>query len=108
MEAIGFESAYTTITRVVLEDDGVDAVLVVTAANDLIPGKDIPSLFKDIKREFPDKPFLAANPLGDRKIYQLMCQGFQALGIPSYTSAEDAIVALAAQYQYQQYRHSTD
>jgi len=106
IEASGFEATYTTTTRAVLEDDGVDAVLVVMAAIDWIPGKDIPSLFKDIKKEFPDKPFLIANPLGDREIYRRMCQGFQALGIPSYTSAEDAIVALAAQYQYQQYRHS--
>ncbi len=108
VEASGFEAAYTTITRAVLEDDGIDAVVVVMAAIDWIPGTDIPSLFEDIKREFPDKPFLAVNPLGERKIYQRMCQGFQSLGIPNYASAEDAIAALAAQYQYQQYRYSTD
>ena len=108
VEASGFEAAYTTITRAVLEDDGVDAVVVIMGAIDWIPGKDVPGLFQDIKKEFPDKPFLAVNPLGDRKIYQRMCQGFQALGIPTYTSAEDAIAALAAQYRYQQYRHSAD
>ena len=106
VEACGFEATYTTITRAVLEDDGVDAVVVVMGAIDWVPGKDIPSLFKDIKKEFPDKPFLAANPLGDRRIYQRVCQGFQSLGIPAYASAEDAIVALAAQYRYQQYRRS--
>jgi acyl-CoA synthetase (NDP forming) len=106
IEASGFEATYTTITRAVLEDNGVDAVVVVIGANDWIPGKDVPSLFKDMKKEFPDKPFMVANPLGDRKIYLKMCRGFQALGIPVYASAEDAIVALAAQYRYQEYQDS--
>lgn len=106
VETSGFEATYTTITRAALEDEGVDAIVVIMGAIDWTPGKDVPSLFKDIKEEFPDKSFLAVNPLGDRKIYQRMCQGFQSLGIPTYTSAEDAIVALAAQYRYQQYRLS--
>ncbi len=106
VEASGFEATYTTITRAALEDEGVDAIVVIMGANNWIPGKDVPSLFKDIKKEFPDKPFMVANPPGDRKIYLRMCQGFQSLGIPTYTSAEDAIVALAAQYRYQEYRHS--
>lgn len=106
VEISGFEATYTTITRAVLEDEGVDAVVVIMGAIDWTPGKDVPNLFKDIKKEFPDKPLLAVNPLGDRIVYQQMCLGFQSLGIPSYTSAEDAIVALAAQYRYQQYRRS--
>jgi len=108
VEVSGFEAAYTKVTRAALEDDGVDAVVVIMGAVNWIPGKDIPGMFKDIKREFPDKPFLAANPLGDSKVYQRMRRGFQTLGIPSYTSAEDAIGALAAQYRYQEYRHSAD
>jgi acyl-CoA synthetase (NDP forming) len=106
VEASGFEAAFTTATRAALEDDGVDAVVVIMGANSWIPGKDVPGLFKDMKKEFPHKPFLAVNPLGDRKIYLRMCQGFQALGIPSYTSDVDAITALAAQYRYFKYRHS--
>jgi acyl-CoA synthetase (NDP forming) len=106
IESSGFEATYTTITRAVLEDDGVDAVVVVIGANDWIPGKDVPALFKDMKKEFPDKAFMVANPLGERKIYLKMCRGFQALGIPVYTSAEDAIAALAAQYRYQEYLHN--
>jgi acyl-CoA synthetase (NDP forming) len=106
VEASGFEAAFTTTTRAALEDDGVDAVVVIMGANSWIPGKDVPGLFKNMKKEFPDKPFLVVNPLGDRKIYLRMCQGFQALGIPSYTSDVDAISALAAQYCYYKYRHS--
>jgi acyl-CoA synthetase (NDP forming) len=108
VETSGFEATYTTITKAALGDDRVDAVVVIMGAIDWIPGKDVPGLFEDIKKEFPDKSFLAVNPLGDRKIYQRMCQGFQSLGIPNYTSAEDAIVSLAAQYRYQEYRHSAD
>jgi len=106
VEASGFEAAFTTATRAALEDDGVDAVVVIMGANSWIPGKDIPGLFKDMKKEFQDKPFMVVNPLGDRKIYLRMCQGFQALGIPSYTSDIDAITALAAQYRYYKHRHS--
>ncbi len=108
VEISGFEATYATITRAVLEDDGVNAVVVIMGAIDWIPGKDVPSLFQDIKEEHPDKPLIAVNPLGDRKIYERMCRGFQASGIPSYTSDEDAIFALAAQYRYQQYRQSAD
>jgi acyl-CoA synthetase (NDP forming) len=108
VEASGFEAAYTTVTRAALEDNGVDAVMVIMGAIDWIPGKDVPSLFKDIKRDFPDKAFLAVNPLGDRKIYQQMCQGFKSLGVPTFTSADDAIAALASQYRYRQYRHNAD
>ena len=106
IEASGFEATYTTVTRAVMEDDGVDAVVVIIGAIDWIPGKDVPSLFKDMKQEFPDKPFMAVNPLGDRKIYMRMCQGFQALGIPCYISDEDAIASLAAQYRYHEYLRS--
>jgi acyl-CoA synthetase (NDP forming) len=106
IEASGFEATYTTITRAALEDDGVDAVVVVMSANNWNPGKDVPGLFQGIKKEFPDKPMLVANPLGDSRIYQRMSRGFQALGIPAYASAEDAIAVLAAQYRYQEYRNS--
>ncbi|MCK4273284.1 MAG: CoA-binding protein [Dehalococcoidales bacterium] len=103
VEASGFEVAYTTVTRVALEDDGVDAVVVIMGANDWVPGKDVPALFADIKQEFPHKPIITVSPLGDRKIYQRMCRGFQKIGIPSYTGDEDAIISLAALWRYQQY-----
>ena len=108
VEASGFEAAYTVVTRAVMEDDGVDAVIVVMGAVNWIPGKDIPGLFKDIRKEFPDKPLMAVNPLGDRKIYQEMSAGFQAIGIPNYPGVEDAILALAAQCRYQEYRRRAD
>jgi acyl-CoA synthetase (NDP forming) len=108
IEASGFEATYTTITRAALQDNGVDAVVVVMSANNWIPGKDVPCLFQDIKKEFPDKPLLAVNPLGDSQIYQRMSRGFQSQGIPAYTSAETAIAVLAAQYRYQEYRQSGD
>lgn len=100
VEASGFETAYTTITRAALADDGVDAVVVIMGAVDWMPGKDVPGIFEDIKKEFPGKPLLAVNPLGDRDIYLRMYRGFQALGIPCYSSDEAAIAALAAQYRY--------
>jgi acyl-CoA synthetase (NDP forming) len=108
VEANGFEATYTTITRAVLEDGGVDAVVVIMAAVDWVPGKSVPSLFADIKKDFPHKPILAVSPLGDRGIYLKMCQGFQELGIPSYTSDEDAVISLAALYRYQQYLLQAD
>ena len=67
-----------------------------------MPGREVPGLFRDIRAEFPEKPLIAVNPLGDRQIYNKMCRGFQALGIPSYTSAEGAIAALSTLYRYRQ------
>ncbi|HUT67076.1 MAG TPA: CoA-binding protein [Dehalococcoidales bacterium] len=103
VEANGFEATYTTVTRAVLEDSGVDTVVVIMAAVDWVPGKNVPTLFADIKKDFPHKPILAVSPLGDRRIYLGMRQGFQDIGIPSYTSDEDAIISLAALYRYRQY-----
>jgi len=103
VEASGFEATYTTVNRAVLEDDGVDAVVVIMAAVDWMPGKDVPALFTDIKKDFPHKPIMAVNPLGDRGVYLRICRGFQEIGIPSYTGDEDAITSLAALCRYQQY-----
>jgi len=108
VEASGFESAYTNITRAALADRGVDAVVVAMGAIDWTPGQDIPGFFTDIKRDFPDKPLLIANPLGDRGIYERMNRGFLSLDIPSYTSVEAAVAALAAQWRYREYRESTE
>jgi len=103
IEASGFEKTYTTVTRAALGDDGVDAVIMIMGANDWMPGKSVPGLFVDIKKEFPSKPILAVSMLGDRKVYLRMRQGFQDIGIPSYTRDEDAIASLAALYRYQQH-----
>jgi acyl-CoA synthetase (NDP forming) len=108
VESSGFEKAYTTITRSLLEDEQVDAVVVVMGAVNWVPGKDIPEMFRAIKEDFPDKPLLAVNPLGDRKIYDKLCHGFQALGIPSYFNPEEAVKALAAQYTYYDFRRQLD
>jgi acyl-CoA synthetase (NDP forming) len=102
IEASGFEAAYTTVTRAALEDDGVDAAVVILGANDWMPGKSIPDLFLEFRRDFPQKPLLAVSPLGDRELYIRLCRGFQAAGIPSYTSDETAIEALAALWRYRQ------
>jgi acyl-CoA synthetase (NDP forming) len=102
VETSGFEETYTTVLKAVLEDDGVDAVVVIMAAVDWLPGRDVPSLFAGIRRDFASKPIMAVSPLGDRGVYLKLCRGFQEIGMPSYTSDEDAIVSLAALYRYQQ------
>jgi acyl-CoA synthetase (NDP forming) len=99
VEASGFEAAYTTTTRAALEDDGVDAVVVILGAIDWLPGRSIPDLFGELHRDFPEKPLLAVSPLGDREVYIRLCRGFQAAGIPSYDSDEAAIDALAAMWR---------
>jgi acetate---CoA ligase (ADP-forming) len=103
IEASGFEAAYQIATRAVLEDEGVDAVVVIMGAIDWLAGKSVPALFEDIKREFPGKPILAVCPLGDRMVYLKLRQGFQEIGIPCYSGDVDAIAALAALYRYRQH-----
>jgi acetyltransferase len=107
IEASGFAKTYTTVTRAALEDDGVDSVILIMGANDWLNGKSVPGLFTDIKKGFPSKPIMAVSMLGDRKIYLRMQQGFQNIGIPSFTCDEDAISSLAALYRYRQHLLST-
>ena len=103
VEASGFEKAYTTVTRAALEDDGVDAAVVVLGANHWLPGRSVPDIFRSIRRDFPEKSLLAVSPLGDRDLYIQMCRGFQANGIPSYNNDDAAIAALAALWRYRSY-----
>jgi len=107
IEASGFEATYTTITRAVLADDGVDAAIIIMGANNWLPGRDVPDLFADIKKDFPHKPVMAVTPLGDREIYLKMRRGFQEIHIPCYTSDEDAIFALGAMCRYQKHLKAT-
>jgi acyl-CoA synthetase (NDP forming) len=104
IEASGFEETYRVVTRALLADEGVDAVIIITGAVNWMPGKDVPGVFKEMKTEFPGKPILAVSPLGDRELFLKMHRGFQSLGIPSYTSDEEAVVALAALNKYRDSR----
>jgi acyl-CoA synthetase (NDP forming) len=103
VEASGFAAAYQVATRAVLEDEGVDAAVVIMGAIDWLAGKNLPALFKEIKKDFPAKPILAVCPLGDRRLYLKLRQGFQDIGLPCYSGDADAIAALAALYRYRQY-----
>jgi acyl-CoA synthetase (NDP forming) len=107
IEASGFEKTYTTVTRAALEDDGVDAVMVVMGANDWLQGESVPALFKDIRKDFPEKPVLAVGMLGDRQIFHRMLLGFRKIGIPAYSSDEDAVTSLASLWRYRQHLDST-
>lgn len=106
IEASGFEATYSTVTRALLADEGVDAVIIITGAIDWMPGGDVPALIADLKDQYPDKPILAVTPLGDRQIYLKMHCGFQARGIPSYASDEEAILSLAALYRYRESKNN--
>jgi acyl-CoA synthetase (NDP forming) len=105
IEASGFAATYQTAVRAVLQDEGVDAAIVIMGAIDWLAGRSVPALFEDIKKEFPAKPILAVCPLGDRRIYLKLHQGFQDIGIPCYPGDSDAIAVLAALYRYRQYTH---
>jgi len=106
IEASGFEATYRTVTRALLADEGVDAVIVITGAIDWIPGGDVSATIADLKEQYPAKPVIAVTPLGDRQIYLKMHRDFQARGIPCYTSDEEAILSLAALYRYREFRNN--
>jgi acyl-CoA synthetase (NDP forming) len=104
IEASGFESTFTTVTRALLADNGVDAVIVITGAIDWMPGKEVATLLADLKNQYPGKPLMAVTPLGDRGIYLKMHREFLARGIPNYANDADAISSLAILYRYQEFR----
>jgi acetyltransferase len=106
IEASGFEATYTTVTRALLADEGVDAVIVITGAVDWMPGKEFAALLADLKNRYPGKPLLAVTPLGDREIYLKMHREFLARGIPNYAGDADAITSLAILYRCQEFRKS--
>jgi acyl-CoA synthetase (NDP forming) len=103
IEASGFEATYKIITRAVLEDDGVDAAIVTMGANNWLSGQEVPLMFAGIRKDFPRKPILTVALPGEREAYLKMRRGFQSIGIPCYTSNEDAVYALAAMCRYQKY-----
>jgi acyl-CoA synthetase (NDP forming) len=103
IEASGFEKTYTTVTRAALEDSGVDAVIAVMGANDWLEGKSVPAIFNNIRKDFPDKTVLAVGMLGDRKIFHRMLLGFKEIGIPAYSSDEDAVTSLGALWRYRRH-----
>lgn len=106
VETSGFARGFTTLTRLVLRDDGVDAAVLVVGAVDFLAEEDVSIFFKDMAKEFPGKPLLVVNLLGDRRIYHRLSQRYKSFGITTYETVEGAIGALAALCRYQQYRQN--
>jgi acyl-CoA synthetase (NDP forming) len=100
IEASGFEKAYAVILQAVLGDPGVDAAVVIAAAVDWAPDRDLPGRFADLTRRFGGKPVYAVSPPGDPDIYLALHRGFTARGIPHYRDEATAIAALAATRRY--------
>ncbi len=100
IEASGFERAYAVILQAVLADPGVDAAVVIAAAVDWAPDRDLPGRFADLTRRFGGKPVYAVSPPGDPDIYLALHRGFTARGIPHYRDEASAIAALAATRRY--------
>lgn len=104
IEASGFEATFATVTRALLADEGVDAVIVITGAIDWMPGKEVATLLADLKNKYSGKPLMAVTPLGDRGIFLQMHREFLARGIPNYAGDADAISSLATLYRYREFR----
>jgi acetyltransferase len=103
VEVSGFARTYSEVTRALLADEGVDAVIVISGAVNWMPGHDVPAMFGGIREEFPAKPVLAVTPLGDRDVFLRMHRGFLSRGIPSYAGDEEAIASLAALCRYKKF-----
>jgi acyl-CoA synthetase (NDP forming) len=100
IETSGFITTYKIATQCVMEDENVDAAVIVAAA---VGGfeKDILNVFSDIKNESFKKPIFLVASLGNRIVYDRISRSLQEMGIsPPYLSAERAIKAAAALYRY--------
>jgi len=100
IESSGFEKAYGVILQAVLADPNVDAAVVIAAAVDWAPGRDLPRRFAELTRRFTGKPVYAVSPPGDQDVYLSLHRGFTAGGIPHYRDENTAIAALAAARRY--------
>ncbi|MBU4175686.1 MAG: CoA-binding protein [Actinobacteria bacterium] len=99
IEAFGPESAYTTVSRALLDDDAVDSLVVIFT---VIPEAemDVKRLFERLKEDHPEKPLAAVLMAGDAGMRSQWKRSLETSGFPTYTSPERALRAIGAMWRY--------
>ena len=93
-------------TRIVLEDDAVDSVIVVISATDF--GVHLVEPFRGLRERYPNKPLFVICLFGSRSIYERMSKQLQAFDIPVYSTSERAMFALGALHKYRLFLSSLE
>ena len=98
IERFGVEPAYQVLCKAVLEDPGVDALLVIFT---LIEECDFAaaSLLASLRRAHPDKAVVAAFLGGEASIESRWRMDFSKEGIPAFSSVDRAVGAIDALVQ---------
>lgn len=99
IEAFGPESAYTTVSRALLDDVAVDSLVVIFT---VIPESemDVTRMFELLKGEHPEKPLAAVLMAGDAGMRSQWKRSLETSGYPTYTSPERALRAIGAMWRY--------
>ncbi len=102
IERVGSQEAYRQLCEAVIQDPGVDALLVIHIT---IPESrlDAQAAFGALKTLAPDKPVVGAM-FGDEPMARAIRDGMEILGIPVFDGPEPAVKALAGMVAYARYR----
>jgi acyl-CoA synthetase (NDP forming) len=102
IERVGAAEAYRALCEAVVQDEGVDALLIIHIT---IPESTLdPAVaFGRLKELAPEKPVLGAM-FGDEPLAQPIRRGMEALGIPVFADPARAVCALAGMVRYAGWR----
>ncbi len=95
IERHGVEPAYQVLCQAALQDQGVDALMVIFTLIEEC-AFDAATVLAQLRIAHPDKPIVAAFLGGEAKLEQQWRKDFSHAGLPAYASVRRAVVALDA------------
>lgn len=103
VEKNGGEKAMSDIVRYIMEQNDIDAMLIVLVG---MPENmfDFHRAFSEVMQRFPHKPVFASHYGGTPSEVAHVHKGFRKLGVPSYPMPERAIHAFSFMVEYARFR----
>jgi acyl-CoA synthetase (NDP forming) len=105
IEKVGATTAYKVAIQSLIEEENVDALIVVGAAVE-VREREIYEVFGSLRSKVMEKPVFLVTLLGDRVVYNRIACSVKTMGLPPpYLSAERAIRAAAYLHHYYKFRN---